>query len=154
VSQTFSESWHRVAEARLGLLPTVVVHKQHSRGRDWYVLRDSYNQKFYRIGHLPPGCGHVHSRAAHDLELHFPGPHLEHLGRTVKDLPLQVGRRPAPFSESFARRHDGIPEVFPRSPAHLGQRCFAVGRDSREHLTAFRADKRTSDIHFAGFQDL
>lgn len=49
MSQTFSESWHRVAEARLGLLPTVVVHKQHSRGRDWYVLRDTYNQKFYRI---------------------------------------------------------------------------------------------------------
>lgn len=49
MSQTFSESWHRVAEARLGLLPTVVVHKQHSRGRDWYVLRDAYNQKFYRI---------------------------------------------------------------------------------------------------------
>ncbi|MBP6900710.1 MAG: biotin/lipoyl-binding protein [Burkholderiaceae bacterium] len=49
MSHTFSESWHRVAEARLGLLPTVVVHKQHSRGRDWYVLRDTYNQKFYRL---------------------------------------------------------------------------------------------------------
>jgi len=49
MSRTFSESWHRVAEARLGLLPTVVVHKQRSRGRDWYVLRDTYNQRFYRI---------------------------------------------------------------------------------------------------------
>lgn len=49
MSRTFSESWHRVAEARLGLLPTVVVHKQHARGQDWYVLRDTYNQRFWRI---------------------------------------------------------------------------------------------------------
>ena len=49
MSQTFSESWHRVAEARLCLLPTVAVHKQRFRGQDWYVLRDSYTQRFFRI---------------------------------------------------------------------------------------------------------
>lgn len=49
MSRTFSESWHRVAQARLGLLPTVAVHKQHFRGRPWYVLRDTYTQRFFRI---------------------------------------------------------------------------------------------------------
>ena len=32
MSGTFSESWHRVANARLALLPTVAVHKQRFRG--------------------------------------------------------------------------------------------------------------------------
>lgn len=49
MSRTFSESWHRVADARLRLLPTVVVHKQRFRGQDWYVLRDTYTQRFFRI---------------------------------------------------------------------------------------------------------
>lgn len=49
MSQTFSESWHRVAEARVALLPTVTAHKQRFRGEDWYVLRDTYNQRFFRV---------------------------------------------------------------------------------------------------------
>lgn len=49
MSRTFSESWHRVADARLSLLPTVIVHKQRFRGRDWYLLRDTYTQRFFRI---------------------------------------------------------------------------------------------------------
>jgi putative peptide zinc metalloprotease protein len=49
MSRTFSESWHRVAGARLGLLPTVAVHKQRFRGQYWYVLRDTYTQRFFRI---------------------------------------------------------------------------------------------------------
>jgi putative peptide zinc metalloprotease protein len=49
VSGTFSESWHRVANARLALLPTVAVHKQRFRGQEWYVLRDTYTQRFFRV---------------------------------------------------------------------------------------------------------
>ncbi len=49
MSGTFSESWHRVAHARLALLPTVAVHKQRFRGQDWYVLRDTYTQRFFRV---------------------------------------------------------------------------------------------------------
>lgn len=46
---TFSETWYRVSNAQLGLLPTVAVHKQRFRGQDWYVLRDTYTQRFFRI---------------------------------------------------------------------------------------------------------
>lgn len=49
MSSTFSETWHRVAQARLSLLPTVAIHKQRFRGEDWYVLRDAYTQRFFRI---------------------------------------------------------------------------------------------------------
>jgi putative peptide zinc metalloprotease protein len=49
MSGTFSESWHRVANARLALLPTVAVHKQRFRGQEWYVLRDTYTQRFFRV---------------------------------------------------------------------------------------------------------
>ena len=49
MSRTFSESWHRVAGARVGLLPAVVVQKQSFRGRDWYVLRDGFTHRFFRI---------------------------------------------------------------------------------------------------------
>lgn len=49
---TFSETWHRVAQAQLGLLPSVAVHKQRFRGADWYVLTDTYTQRFFRVS--PP----------------------------------------------------------------------------------------------------
>lgn len=46
---TFSESWHQVAELRLGLLPTVRVHKQAYREQIWFVLQDACSDKFYRV---------------------------------------------------------------------------------------------------------
>lgn len=49
MGSTFSESWHRVAQAHLGLLPSVAVQKQRFRGRDWYVLKDGYTQRFFRV---------------------------------------------------------------------------------------------------------
>lgn len=49
MSSTFSESWHRVAHARLSLLASVAVHKQRFRSRDWYVMRDGFTQRFFRI---------------------------------------------------------------------------------------------------------
>lgn len=49
MGSTFSESWHRVAQAHLSLLPSVAVQKQRFRGRDWYILKDGYTQRFFRI---------------------------------------------------------------------------------------------------------
>ena len=54
---TFSESWHRVSGAQLGLLPSVAVHKQRFRGADWFVLRDTYTERFFRL--TPEAWGFV-----------------------------------------------------------------------------------------------
>jgi len=45
---TFSESWYRVAELRPRLRSTVQIHRQHYRGRMWYVLQDPSNNQFFR----------------------------------------------------------------------------------------------------------
>lgn len=46
---TFSDSWHRLAEARVGLLPSVQVRKQRYRNQEWFVLQDTFTQKFFRV---------------------------------------------------------------------------------------------------------
>jgi putative peptide zinc metalloprotease protein len=48
-SSVFSDSWFRVAGMRVSLLPTVRVQRQTFRGQDWYVLEDSYTQRFFRM---------------------------------------------------------------------------------------------------------
>ena len=48
-AQTFSESWHRIAEARIGLLPSVQVQRQRFGGADWFVLQDRFTQRFFRL---------------------------------------------------------------------------------------------------------
>lgn len=45
---TFSDAWHQVAGLRVGLLPTVRVHKQVYRGQTWYVLQDVCSEKYFR----------------------------------------------------------------------------------------------------------
>lgn len=45
----FSESWYRVANLRLGLLPGVEVHKQAYRGETWYVLQEPGSGRFFRL---------------------------------------------------------------------------------------------------------
>ena len=47
--KTFSESWHRVADLKIGLRPTVEVRKQLFRGELWYVLQDPFNNQFFRL---------------------------------------------------------------------------------------------------------
>ena len=47
--KTFSESWHRVADLRVSLRPTVRVRKQLFRGERWYVLHDPFNNQFFRL---------------------------------------------------------------------------------------------------------
>lgn len=48
-SSLFSESWYRVSQLELGLLPTVRVHKQYFRGERWYLLHDPYNNRYFRV---------------------------------------------------------------------------------------------------------
>ncbi len=47
--RTFSESWHRVAELRVSLRPSVTIRKQLFRGETWYVLQDPFNNNFFRL---------------------------------------------------------------------------------------------------------
>ncbi|MGD8650395.1 MAG: hypothetical protein PVJ77_27940, partial [Desulfobacterales bacterium] len=49
-NRTFSESWHRVANLRVGLRQAVPIRKQLFRGKTWYVLQDPFNNHFFRIG--------------------------------------------------------------------------------------------------------
>jgi len=49
IKRTFSESWHRVANLKISLLPTVSVRKQYFRGDDWYILNNPFNNQFFRL---------------------------------------------------------------------------------------------------------
>ncbi len=46
---TFSESWYRVAELKPRLRSLVQSYRQRYRGRTWHVLRDSANNKYFRL---------------------------------------------------------------------------------------------------------
>lgn len=48
-AKTFSESWYRVAGLKVSLHPTVKVRKQLFRGETWYVLRDPFNNQYFRL---------------------------------------------------------------------------------------------------------
>jgi len=47
--KTFSESWHRIADLKVCLRPTVTVRKQFFRGERWYILHDPFNNSFFRL---------------------------------------------------------------------------------------------------------
>lgn len=47
--KTFSESWYRVAGLKVRLHATVAVRKQLFRGETWYVLRDPFNNQYFRL---------------------------------------------------------------------------------------------------------
>lgn len=49
MTSTFSESWYQVASQRVGILPTIRVHKQVYREQPWYVLQDSCSEKYFRV---------------------------------------------------------------------------------------------------------
>jgi putative peptide zinc metalloprotease protein len=46
---TFSEIWYQVAQERVALLPAVVVTRHRYRGDAWFVLEDTYSQKYFRV---------------------------------------------------------------------------------------------------------
>ncbi len=47
--QVFSDSWHIVSDLNVSLLHNVTVQKQYFRGEKWYVVKDAFNNKFFRI---------------------------------------------------------------------------------------------------------
>jgi putative peptide zinc metalloprotease protein len=47
--KTFSESWYRIAGLKVSLHHTVRMHKQRFRGETWYVLRDPFNNQYFRL---------------------------------------------------------------------------------------------------------
>lgn len=49
---TFSETWHLVSGLHLELRTTVDAHRQFFRGEKWFVLRDPFNNRFFRVS--PP----------------------------------------------------------------------------------------------------
>ena len=48
-AKTFDESWHRVENRRVRLLPGVRMTRQSFRGEVWHVLRDPLGNRFFRI---------------------------------------------------------------------------------------------------------
>jgi putative peptide zinc metalloprotease protein len=48
-TETFSESWHRVASQRISLHPGVRVRRQTFRGERFYVLEDPLSNQFFRL---------------------------------------------------------------------------------------------------------
>ena len=48
-SDTFSESWHRIAERRVALRAGVRSHRQFFRGERWHVLYEPFTNQFFRV---------------------------------------------------------------------------------------------------------
>src|SRR5688572_18017463 len=48
-TETFSESWYRIANQRVSLHPAVRIRRQNFRGELWYVIEHPYNNQFFRI---------------------------------------------------------------------------------------------------------
>jgi putative peptide zinc metalloprotease protein len=48
-TQTFSESWYRIANQRLSLRSGVKVQRQNYRGQRWIVLENPFSNQFFRI---------------------------------------------------------------------------------------------------------
>ncbi len=46
---TFSESWHRVRGVTVRLRPQVEAHRQWFRGELWFVIREPFNNQFFRL---------------------------------------------------------------------------------------------------------
>jgi len=48
-ARTHSDSWHRLAHQRVALRPHLTIHRQVVRGERWQVLRDPFNNRFFRL---------------------------------------------------------------------------------------------------------
>ncbi len=46
---TFSESWYRIADQKVGLRPGVKINRQFFRGQQWHVVEDPFNNQFFRL---------------------------------------------------------------------------------------------------------
>ena len=45
----FSELWHRVSDLKLSIIYNATIEKQFYRGKPWYVIREPYNNKFFKV---------------------------------------------------------------------------------------------------------
>lgn len=48
-TQTFSESWHRVANARVTLRPALKMRRVYFRGELWHVVGDPFSNQYFRV---------------------------------------------------------------------------------------------------------
>src|SRR5690242_17203446 len=48
-SATFSESWYRVAQQRIGLRPGIITRRQNYRGERWIVIENPFSNQFFRL---------------------------------------------------------------------------------------------------------
>ena len=48
-SSVFSDSWHQIAGLHVSLAPSVVAQSQKLRGQLWFMLKDPYNDNFYKV---------------------------------------------------------------------------------------------------------
>lgn len=46
---TFSESWYRIKDRRVGLRPHVRIQRQYYRGEQWHVLQDPFGHQYFRL---------------------------------------------------------------------------------------------------------
>ena len=46
---TFSESWYRIKDRRVGLRPHVRIQRQYYRGEQWHVLEDPFGNQYFRL---------------------------------------------------------------------------------------------------------
>src|ERR1043166_6053040 len=49
ISQTFSESWYRIANQKISLRTGVNARRQNFRGQRWIVLENPFNNQFFRL---------------------------------------------------------------------------------------------------------
>jgi putative peptide zinc metalloprotease protein len=47
--QTFSESWYRIADQKIGLRPSINVRRQNFRGERWIVIDNPFSNQFFRL---------------------------------------------------------------------------------------------------------
>lgn len=45
----FSELWHRVSDLKLSIIYNATIEKQLYRGKVWYVIREPYNNRYFRV---------------------------------------------------------------------------------------------------------
>jgi len=45
----FSESWHRIKDFRVALVPSVSARKQVFRGEEWFLLQDAFAGRYFRL---------------------------------------------------------------------------------------------------------
>lgn len=49
ITQTFSESWYRIANQRISLRPGIHVRRQNFRGQRWIILENPFSNQFFRM---------------------------------------------------------------------------------------------------------